>query len=160
MTYHTFCARRPLQSLRLTSYLTLAGLLLICCCAALTQAQEIESNLGVQFVAPAKQRCDIGVVIQSPGTCTGITAAVTVPKSWPEQAVKIVDQQKSPHVRSIRFQTLSNDVTQMIVSIARLTAGDEARAVVTYEVTKSHIVAPGKTDVFRVAKQPSRSLQK
>ncbi|MFP6601941.1 MAG: transglutaminase-like domain-containing protein [Pirellulaceae bacterium] len=160
MTYHTSFTRRQLQSPWLTRHLNLPALLLISCFTATTQAQEIESNLGVQFVAPAKQRWEIGVVIKSPGNCTGITAAVTVPKSWPEQAVKIVAQQKSPHVRSIRFQTLSNDVTQMIVSIARLTAGDEARAVVTYEVTKSHIVAPGKTDVFRVAKQPSRSLQK
>ena len=160
MTFHSSSVRRHRQSLWLTRYLILPTLFLVCCLTAATGAQEPDTKLGIQLVAPAKQRWEIGVVIQSPGICTGITAAVTVPKSWPEQAVKIIDQQKSRHVRSLRFQTLSNDVTQMIVSIPRLAPGDEARVMVTYEVTKSHITAPTRTDVFRAVKQPPRSLQK
>jgi hypothetical protein len=160
MKYHSSCASRQQQSRWLIRYLSVATLVFACCFTGPAQAQQSESTSGIQLVAPAKQRWEIGVIIQSPGTCTGITAAVTVPKSWPEQAVKIIDQQKSSHVRSIRFQTLSNDVTRMVISIPRLSAGSEARVMVTYEVIKSHIAAPTKTESFRAAAQPSRSLQR
>ena len=127
---------------------------------SVVSGQLAKESPGVRYVAPLKQRWEIGVVIQSPGNCTGITAGLTVPKEWPEQIVKIIDQQKSRHVRSVRFQTMANDVQQMLVSIPRLAAGEEARVMVTFEITKSHIVAPASTDQFRVPAQPSRSIQK
>ena len=124
----------------------------------LLQAQDPVS--GVRYMATAKQRWEIGVTIQSPGNCTGITAAITVPKEWPEQVVTILKQEKSPQVRTIRFQTLSNDVQQMIVFIPRLSAGQQARVLTTFEVTKSHILAPTKTDQLQAAGQLPRSFQK
>ena len=133
---------------------------LLCCGGfhPLLQAQDPVS--GVRYMATEKQRWEIGVTIQSPGNCTGITAAITVPKEWPEQAVTILKQEKSPQVRTVRFQTLSNDVQQMIVFIPRLAAGQQARVLTTFEVTKSHILAPTKTDQLRTAGQLPRSFQK
>jgi len=159
MKYHSSFPRRR-QPLWLLQFLGAAAFALTCWISSAIQAQQSPDTPGIQLVAPAKQQWEIGVIIQSPGTCTGITAAVTVPKSWPEQAVKIINQQKSSQVRSIRFQTLSNDVTRMVISIPRLTAGSEARVMVTYEVTKSHIGAPANTEIFRAAPLPSRSLQR
>ena len=138
----------------------LASLLCIFSNSAIISGQETEHSLGVRYVAPLKQRWEVGLVIQAPGNCSGITAALTVPKEWPEQVVTIVDQQKSRHVRSLRFQTLANDVRQMIVIIPRLAAGEEARVMVTFEITRSRIVAPTRTDLFRAPAQPSRSVQK
>ena len=135
-------------------------LCLLCCGGFHPVLQAQDPATGVRYMATKKQLWEIGVTIQSPGNCTGITAAITVPKEWPEQAVTILKQEKSPQVRTVRFQTLSNDVRQMIVFIPRLAAGQEARVLTTFEVTKSHIVAPTKTDQLRAVGQLPRSFQK
>lgn len=133
---------------------------LLCCGGFHPVLQAQDPATGVRYMATKKQRWEIGVTIQSPGNCTGITAAITVPKEWPEQAVTLLKQEKSPQVRTVRFQTLSNDVQQMIVFIPRLSAGEEARVLATFEVIKSHIVAPAKTDQLRAVGQVPRSFQK
>ncbi|MCP4811124.1 MAG: hypothetical protein GY888_01330, partial [Planctomycetaceae bacterium] len=117
-------------------------LYLLCCGAFHPMLQAQDPGSGVRYMATEKQQWEIGVTIQSPGNCTGITAAITVPKEWPEQAVTILKQEKSPQVKTIRFQTLSNDVQQMMVFIPRLSAGQTARVLTTFEITKSHILAP------------------
>ena len=66
-----------------------------------SQLQAQDPVSGVRYMATEKQRWEIGVTIQSPGNCTGITAAITVPKEWPEQVVIILKQEKSPQVRTI-----------------------------------------------------------
>ena len=76
---------------------------------------------------------------------TGITAKLPFPMSWPEQDVKVVEEQTSPHVRSVRFRVLEKGVKQAMITIPRLAAGEEAVALWTLEIVKRDIVAPHAT---------------
>ena len=53
---------------------------------------------------------------------------VPVPIDWPEQTVKIVDEELSPHVRKIEYRLVDGTVKQMMVRIANLKSGESARA--------------------------------
>lgn len=84
-------------------------------------------------------RWRFGVNVKARGTMSGIVATLPVPKEWPDQHVKVLDQHKSRQVRSVRFRELGGGVNQMQVAIARLAAGDEATATVTMEVVKRDV---------------------
>jgi hypothetical protein len=76
---------------------------------------------------------------------------------WPEQQVKQIDERKSPGAR-INFRTLDGGVKQMVVSIPKLPAGEEASAIVTFEVTKHRILEPTDTSGLVAPAKPGREL--
>ncbi len=119
-----------------------------------------DSPSAVRLTNPQTERWKLGVVVRAPGGVTGIVATLPVPMPWPEQEVKILHQEASPQVRSVRFQVLDEGVKQMSVSIPRLAAGDEASAMVTMEIVKRDIVAPLNTQRVRVPAKASRDMKK
>ena len=76
----------------------------------------------------------------------GLVGYTTVPIEWPEQQVKIVEEDVTPtaHVTYIDLGTAK----MMEVRVPTLNSGDEARAIVTFEVQRSAIEPPGKTDQY------------
>jgi transglutaminase-like putative cysteine protease len=90
------------------------------------------------------------VVRATSGPVTGILATFPVPMDWPEQSVRVIHEEKSAGVASITYRTLDGGVKQMHVQIPRLAAGQEASAVVTYEVTKRRILEPAEPELYRV----------
>jgi transglutaminase-like putative cysteine protease len=102
----------------------------------------------------------IGVVVRAPaGAATGILATTPVPMDWPEQQVKILSEEKSPNVGSLTYRTLDSSVKQLLITIPKLAAGDEASAIVTFEVAKSNILPPEQFAGLDTPK-PSRDLAK
>ena len=102
-----------------------------------------------------------GLVVNARGgAVSGIQATLPVPTDWPEQSVKIVGEDKSPQVKRISYRVLDGGVKQMQVFIPRLRAGDEAKAVVTFAVTKREIVEPETTEEFAIPAKTGRELQK
>jgi transglutaminase-like putative cysteine protease len=79
---------------------------------------------------------------------------------WPEQTVKTLAEDKSPHVQSIAFRTLDASARQMIVTIPRLAAGSAASATVTLQISKRRIEAPADTAPYRVPAKPSPATAK
>jgi hypothetical protein len=132
-----------------------AGLLLgVFACAA---DKEAPPNLGEETTSQWR----FGVVVNARGgSVTGIQATLPVPTDWPEQKVKIVGEEISPMVRKISYRTLDGGVKQMLVTIPRLRAGDEARAIVTFEITKREILEPDGKEQFAIPDKRSRELQK
>jgi hypothetical protein len=98
--------------------------------ASLCHAQAVATGA-------TKQRWQLGLLVQATGACSGIQASVPVPMDWPEQQVQEVARDVSPQVTSIRYRVLSGGVRQMLITIPQLAAGDEARSVLTFEVTKT-----------------------
>ena len=90
---------------------------------------------------------------------TGIVATLPMPMPWPEQDVKVVAQDVTPQVRSVRFRVLGDGVKQMVVSIPQLSAGEEATALLTLEIVKRDIVAPLSTEQVRVPSPVPRELR-
>ncbi|MDA0817904.1 MAG: transglutaminase-like domain-containing protein [Planctomycetota bacterium] len=106
------------------------------------------------------QRYRVGVVVTAVGgPCRGLYATTPVPAEWPEQQVRVVSEDFSPAVRSVRYRMLADGVKQMIISVPLLEAGEEARAVVTYELDRAAILPPTDPTSLEVPKKLDRSLR-
>ncbi len=118
------------------------------------------SNTAIGMNNARTERWQLGLVVRARGPITGIVATLPVPMSWPEQDVKIIDQQQSRQVRSVRFRELDKGVTQMSITIPKLSAGAEATVLVTMEIVKRDIIAPSNTQQLHVPTRVARSLTK
>jgi len=106
------------------------------------------------------QRYRVGVVVTAVGgPCRGIHATTPVPTDWPEQQVRIVAEDISPAVRRIGYRTLAGGVKQMVVTIPYLEPGEEARAVLTFELARSAIDPPEDPSGLRIPERVSRDLR-
>jgi hypothetical protein len=117
-----------------------------------------DETRGIQLGEATTTRWRIGVTVHAPAAVTGILATTPVPMDWPEQQVKIVGEEKSANVGKISYRTLDGGVKQMLVSIPRLNAGEDAKAIVTFEVTRHEILAPADTAAYSVPAKSSREL--
>lgn len=114
---------------------------------------------GIQFGSQVTQRYKVGLVITAPAApCGGVFGTVPVPTDWPEQQVKIVAEEISPAVKEVRYRVLDNGVKQMLISIPNLNPGETAQALVTFEVSKSAILAPEDPKQFVIPDKPSRKI--
>lgn len=118
----------------------------------------VQPTGGAALGKQTTQLWKCGVVITATGPCSGILATVPVPTDWPEQQVRIHDEQISPGAR-VRYRVLDNGVKQMMVMIPSIPAGQTAEALVTFEVTKSEIIAPKDTTGFTIPKRAPRDAR-
>ena len=126
---------------------------------ALAMGADMDSR-GIRLGDATTTKWRIGVTVHAPGAVTGILATTPVPMDWPEQQVKIVSEDKSANVGKISYRTLDGGVKQMLVSIPRLNAGEDASAIVTFEVTRNEVLAPSETAIYDTPAKTSRELSK
>src|SRR5438093_1362425 len=109
---------------------------LLCCAAAIA-----DDSRGIQLGEATLAKWRFGVVVKAAGgAVSGIQATLPVPMDWPEQSVKKIGEEKTPHVGSITFlPVLEGGVKRVLVKIPRLADGEEASAVVTFEISKRRI---------------------
>jgi len=138
---------------------TLAGVAFSALCLLVRGLCAADSPESVRLDKPAVERWQIGLIVHATGACSGIAAAIPAPMDWPEQQVKIVDQQLSEQVGPLRDRTLDDGVKQMLIVIPRLAAGDTASVLVTFEITKSPIEAPDETSSWRIPVRPAAGLR-
>lgn len=97
---------------------------------------------GAKLGEAAVERWRAGLIVTAVGgPCTGIVGYAPVPIDWPEQEVKIVEEEISPEAK-VSYQTLDGTVKIMVVRIPRLAAGQQAKALVTLEIRRSAILPP------------------
>jgi hypothetical protein len=119
--------------------------------ATLATAQFKEGDPGGAKLGQAstqKWRCGM-VITATGGPCRSLVGYAAVPVQWPEQEVKIVEEDVSPGAK-VNYQTVDGTIKIMTVRIANLSANQEAKALVTFEVRRSIQMAPENTDVFRL----------
>lgn len=91
-----------------------------------------------------------GLTIQATeGPCKGIEAYVPVPSDWPEQEVVVAKEDVSKSVK-MDYITADGDVRVMVIRIPHLAAGEEAKALVTFEVRRSSQLLPENTAIYRL----------
>lgn len=149
------CAATLLGSLNLASSTS--------ACLPLQDTAEAENQdgYGVEFLEPTIERWQMGLEITGgPGSASGVIAMAPLPVDWPEQSIKIISEDKTDNVGRLTFKTLDNAVTQMMIPVRRLQAGEVARAVITVEVTKNWIVGPEETSNYEFAKSLDRKVRK
>ena len=129
------------------------------------QGQFLDGGVDTGPAGPAlgdmrTQKYRVGVVVTAPATrCTGIYATMPVPTDWPEQKVRVLGEETSPEIRSLKYRTLAGGVKQMIVEIPELRAGRQAKAIVTFELDRHALVAPTDTAGLRLPEKPDRELR-
>ena len=80
-----------------------------------------------------------------------------MPTDWPEQKVEVVERDVSDNVASVSFRDIPPGARQMVINIPRLARDETARALLTFEITRSAIAAPPDSTAF-VLPRPSREL--
>jgi len=126
------------------------------------RAQLVETEPGT--VTPGLgdvriQRYRVGLrVAAEGGPCRGLYATLPVPAEWPEQKVRIVEEDFSRGVRGPQYRSLGG-VTQMVVSIPSLPAAGKEHAIVVFELERAAIVAPEDVAGWRIPDKPDRGLR-
>ncbi|NLF67881.1 MAG: transglutaminase domain-containing protein [Candidatus Anammoximicrobium sp.] len=98
------------------------------------------------------QRWQVGVRINAVGgPCAGLRGSIPVPAEWPEQQVRVVNEEVSPLVSRVTYRDLGG-VRQMQFSIPQLPPGELATALVTFEITRSSVLPPENTAQYQIPK--------
>ncbi len=126
------------------------------CIAAVTCGEDHPAAIRLDKSTTSRWR--FGMEVSATGNVSGIVATLPVPMEWPEQKVKIVSEEVTPKTR-VSYRVIDGAVKQMVVSIAKLPAGETAQAIVTFEIEKSWIEPPTETATLRIPKA-SRELAK
>jgi len=114
---------------------------------ALAQFQKGDPD-GSKLGDSSVQRWKAGVIVTaSGGPCQNIVATTPIPVDWPEQEVKVAEEDISRSAR-VTYQMIEGGVKQMTVTISRVMPGEEVKALVTLEIRRSKILPPENTDRY------------
>lgn len=103
---------------------------------------------GCKLGTEQTQKLQVGMVVTAQGgPCQGIVGTACVPIDWPEQEVKIVEEDCSPSVKSITYRQLPA-ARQMVVNMPFIPANQDCRAVLTFEIHRHALLAPEDTSIF------------
>lgn len=129
---------RPM--LCLTIVLTLTAL------AAGEVASDDDEGAGPKLAAEkAVERWQIGLVVTAKaGPCAEMLGTVALPVDWPEQEVKVLEENVSPFASNLSYRMIDT-VRQMMVEIPQIPAGQEVPVVLTYEITRRSQSPPDDT---------------
>ena len=123
-------------------------------------SQALAEGHGPKFGPSVTQRMRVGLIVKAEqGACRGILATTPVPIDWPEQTVKVIEEQKSPLVKKMSYRLVDDTARQMVIEIPQLPASEEASAFVTFEITRHTLTPPEDTSVFVVPKKLDRQLK-
>ncbi|MEX0936978.1 MAG: transglutaminase-like domain-containing protein [Pirellulales bacterium] len=112
-------------------------------------------RLGKEDIS--RYRIGVEVTAES-GACRGLYATLPVPQDWPEQTVRVVEEDITPQVRRVQYRVLDGAVKQMIVEIPLLRSGQEARAAITLEITRREVLPPAETSQLRIPESLDREM--
>jgi hypothetical protein len=99
-------------------------------------------------------------VVAGDGAVENMKVLMAVPLVCPEQSVKLVDEEASPHVDAVEYRQTDEGVRQMVIIISQLAPRQEAHAYATFEVHTHTLVAPQATNSLTAPRRPPRSLRK
>lgn len=109
-------------------------------------------NAAPQIDKEAAHRWEVGVRIRAVGgPCVGLFGTIPVPNDWPEQRVRIVNEDISQHVRSVKYRS-QEGIKQMLFEVPTLPAGETAKALIVFEISKSSILPPEDTSSLVIPK--------
>ena len=121
-------------------------------------ADDAISVKGCRLGEESVQHWKVGVIVTAKGgPCRGIVATVPVPIDWPEQEVRVVDEQSSPFAK-VGDRLVAGTVKQMLINIPMLPAGEVVEVTVTFEVARRALLQPADTSIFQLP--PVKKLPK
>ncbi|MBI3838151.1 MAG: transglutaminase domain-containing protein [Planctomycetia bacterium] len=128
---------------------------------ALAQFKDQTGDKGPKLDREITERIQVGEIVSATGgSLQRVVATAPVPTDWPEQRVKIVNEDISAVVKSVTYRTIrgGGGLKQMVVEIPQLSSGQEAKALITFEVARNALVAPADTSFYRIPKKLDRQM--
>lgn len=116
---------------------------------------------GPVFSHPTRAKYRIGLSLEARpnGECNDIFGSVPFPMDFPDQKVRIIEDQCSDHVQ-MRYRDLKEGgCRQLLIRIRTLYAGEKAEAVVTVEVTRFDTTPPENTEIYFIPKSIPREIK-
>jgi len=120
-------------------------------------AEGTESRLS--YETPQVQNWRIGLVLQTPVTCTNVLATFPVPMNWPEQKVTVTGRTIDPGVSAWSTREVAGGVKQVILRMARVPAGSTVEMTFNIAIERSRILGPSQTDDLVIPPRASRELR-
>ncbi len=121
---------------------------------------------AVRYGQAISTRYRVGAKITANGgDVRDIFMMVAVPLECAEQEVHLLEEDYSPQIEQVDFRTLPTDkraepgARQMLISLSQLAAGQEAHALVTFEVVTRAILPPEQTDSLKIPTKVDRELK-
>ena len=112
------------------------------------------AKIGVSQV----RKWQAGVIVTAVGgPCKALVGYVPVPSEWPEQTVKVVEQDVSPGAK-ISYQMVDEGARVMVVNIAMVQANEQVKALLTFEVTRSVQLPPEDKGAFELPDPKTMNL--
>ena len=124
-----------------------------------TSADATGTPTRLSYDSPQIQNWRIGLILESPVTCTDVIATFPVPMDWPEQKVTVTGQTISPLVSRWETRELPGGAKQVVLRMARVPAGSTVEMTFTYQIERARILAPEKTDDLSAPTRPGRDLR-
>ena len=122
---------------------------------------EAPSPASAQLVRKEVVQLQVGIIVRSTGSpLKGVEGTMPIPVDWPEQKVKVINEEASSEVRRISYDMVGDTVKRMVVQIPFIRAGESAQAMVTFECTRYHIVAPEETSQYKIPKKVTPKIRK
>ena len=107
--------------------------------------KETGNGKGPQLGAEHVERWRIGVtIVAGGGPCTDISGFFQLPVDWPEQQVKVIEEEISPFFLEKDYRMVDT-VKEMTFAAPQLPAGQEARISLTFEIRRSTQSPPEDT---------------
>lgn len=120
-----------------------------------------DNGKGVKLGKPVTQRWKVGAIIRATGgPCRDLFITIPIPTDWNEQTVKVVEEDFSKNLGRVSYRVLDDGVKQMVITVPQIAPGDEAKALLTFEITTHELLAPADTDSLVIPKKPPRNMSK
>lgn len=151
-----------------TSWLRFLALLAFCwgsdpagLWAQFENVQPDEAEAATVLGTSKTTRYQVGVKVQAVGgPCAGLVATIPVPADWPEQTVRLDDEEISAEVGRVTYRLVEGTVKQMIVSVPRLNPGETAVALITVEIERRSASPPSDTSELSVPRRLPLSMRR
>ncbi len=123
-------------------------------------AQEDVLPSSPTFSDPVTFRWKIGATVTGgSSSCRNMAITIPVPTDWPEQSVRLASEELPAEVGVAKYRTLPDGVTQLLILLPSVPAGEVIEISQIYEVQVSQTNAPTETANLTIPKRVGKDLR-
>jgi len=132
----------------------------LCCAPARAQFGEVDIG-GPKRDKESIARYEVGMIIKAGSEpCSGLLATVPVPIDWPEQEVRVIEEDFDSLAKRVTYRDVGGGtVKQMVVNIPFIPANEQVRVVAKLEISRSTLLPPDDTSKLVIPKKLDRTLR-
>lgn len=132
----------------------------LACETARAQFGEVEEN-GVRRGKEFVTKYEVGMIITAGGeACTDLIGTAPVPIDWPEQEVRVVQEDFDPAAKRVTYrETAGGTIKQLVVNIPLVPENEKVKVVTVLEISRFTLLPPENTAEFIIPKKLARGVR-